>query len=164
MSYLNVVGILKESQQLLEANRQLQKQSQQLQRLTDELRQAYGQLQALDQQKDELLYTITHELRTPLTSIRALAEILADNPDLETEERERFQRTISREAERLTRLISLVLDLEKYESGQAQLAPTPSRWPTWCRKPPKPWRSWRASAALRCTSACRRPYPPARRP
>jgi signal transduction histidine kinase len=125
ISYANVVGILKESQQLLEANRQLQKQRRQLQRLTDELRQAYDQLQVLDMQKDEFLYTVTHELRTPLTSIRALAEILADNPDLETEERERFQLTISREAERLTRLISLILDLEKFESGQASLDRTP---------------------------------------
>jgi len=125
ISYDNVVGILKESQQLLEANRQLQKQSRQLQRLTDELRQAYDQLQVLDMQKDEFLYTVTHELRTPLTSIRALAEILADNPDLEEDERQRFQLTISREAERLTRLISLILDLEKFESGQASLDRTP---------------------------------------
>jgi Na+/proline symporter/signal transduction histidine kinase len=125
ISYDSVVGILKESQQLLEANRQLQKQSRQLQRLTDELRQAYDQLQLLDMQKDEFLYTVTHELRTPLTSIRALAEILADNPELEVEERERFQLTIGREAERLTRLISLVLDLEKFESGQASLDRTP---------------------------------------
>ena len=97
INYDNVVGILRESQQLLEANRQLQKQSRQLQRLTDELRAAYDQLQALDQRKDEFLYTVTHELRTPLTSIRALAEILADNPDLEEAERQRFQLTISRE-------------------------------------------------------------------
>ena len=125
ISYGQVVGILKESQQLLEANRQLHKQSRQLQRLTTELRQAYEQLQALDQQKDEFLYTVTHELRTPLTSIRALAEILADHPDLDAAERLRFQLTIGREAERLTRLISLVLDLEQYESGQAHLTRAP---------------------------------------
>ena len=125
ISYDSVVGILKESQQLLEANRELQKQSRQLQRLTDELRAAYDQLQALDQRKDEFLYTVTHELRTPLTSIRALAEILADNPELEELERQKFQLTIGREAERLTRLISLVLDLEKFESGQATLSRAP---------------------------------------
>ena len=125
ISYDNVVGILRESQQLLEANRQLQKQSRQLQRLTDELRVAYDQLQALDHRKDEFLYTVTHELRTPLTSIRALAEILVDNPDLPEAERENFQLTIGREAERLTRLISLVLDLEKFESGQATLERVP---------------------------------------
>ncbi|WP_035566399.1 sensor histidine kinase [Hymenobacter sp. IS2118] len=129
INYDNVVGMLRESQQLLEANRQLQKQSRQLQRLSDELRQAYDQLQALDQRKDEFLYTVTHELRTPLTSIRALAEILADNPDLDEAERQRFQLTISREAERLTRLISLVLDLEKFESGQATLERLPMAVP-----------------------------------
>ena len=121
ISYDRVVGILKESQQLLEANRQLQKQKGQLERLTSELRQAYAQLQDLDQQKDEFLYTVTHELRTPLTSIRALSEILADNPELDDEERGHFQATISKEAERLSRLITLVLDLEKFESGQATL-------------------------------------------
>ncbi|QIL74536.1 sensor histidine kinase [Hymenobacter sp. HDW8] len=121
ISFDNVVGILKESQQVLEANRQLQKQSRQLQRLTDDLRDAYTQLQELDMRKDEFLYTVTHELRTPLTSIRALSEILSDNPEIEEEERLRFLHTITRESERLSRLITLVLDLEKYESGKATL-------------------------------------------
>ncbi|MBC6990170.1 sensor histidine kinase [Hymenobacter sp. BT491] len=125
ISFDNVVGILRESQQLLEANRQLQKQSRQLQNLTADLRDAYTQLQELDMRKDEFLYTVTHELRTPLTSIRALSEILSDNPDLEEEERLRFQHTITKEAERLSRLITLVLDLEKFESGKATLERAP---------------------------------------
>jgi signal transduction histidine kinase len=28
--------------------------------------------------------SVTHELRTPLTSIRALAELMRDDPDMET--------------------------------------------------------------------------------
>ncbi|QNH60596.1 sensor histidine kinase [Hymenobacter sediminicola] len=125
ISFDNVVGILKESQQLLEANRQLQKQQRQLQRLTQQLQAAYDQLQELDQHKDEFLYTVTHELRTPLTSIRALSEILSDNPDLDDEERQRFLLTITKESERLSRLITLVLDLEKFESGKATLEKSP---------------------------------------
>ncbi|GAA4387213.1 sensor histidine kinase [Hymenobacter koreensis] len=122
ISYDNVVGALRESQQLLEANRKLRKQSHQLQRLTEELQEAYNRLRELDQQKDEFLYTVTHELRTPLTSIRALSEILFDNnADIEEEERLRFLQTITRESERLSRLITLVLDLEKFESGKAVL-------------------------------------------
>ncbi|MBT9392496.1 sensor histidine kinase [Hymenobacter sp. NST-14] len=121
ISFDNVVGILRESQQLLEANRQLQKQQRQLQGLTGQLQQAYDQLRELDQHKDEFLYTVTHELRTPLTSIRALSEILTDNPDLDEPDRQRFLLTITRESERLSRLITLVLDLEKYESGRATL-------------------------------------------
>ncbi|GAB2967725.1 ATP-binding protein [Hymenobacter coalescens] len=125
MSFDHVVGVLRESQLLLEANRELRKQQRQLQRLTEELQSAYDKLQELDQQKDEFLYTVTHELRTPLTSIRALSEILYDNPDLDEAERQRFQGTITKETERLSRLISLVLDLEKFESGKATLERTP---------------------------------------
>lgn len=121
VTFENVVGALRESQQLVEANRQLRKQQRELQRLTSQLQGAYDQLRQLDHLKDEFLYTVTHELRTPLTSIRALAEILADDPELEEPDRSRFLLTITREAERLSRLITLVLDLEKFESGKATL-------------------------------------------
>jgi signal transduction histidine kinase len=64
--------------------------------------------------------TVTHELRTPLTSIRAFSEILLANPDVELVERKRFLGIITRETERLTRLINQVLDLAKIESGRAE--------------------------------------------
>ncbi len=121
VTFEGVVGALRESQQLVEANRQLRRQQRELQRLTTELQTAYHQLQGLDQLKDEFLSTVTHELRTPLTSIRALAEILYDVPDLQDPERSRFLLTITRESDRLSRLITLVLDLEKFESGKATL-------------------------------------------
>jgi signal transduction histidine kinase len=63
--------------------------------------------------------TITHELRTPLTSIRAFSEILLDDPGVDPVQRTKFLDIISKEAERLTRLINQVLDLAKIESGGA---------------------------------------------
>ena len=113
-------------------------------------------------QKDEFLYTVTHELRTPLTSIRALAEILADNPDLEVEERQRFQHTIGREAERLTRLITLVLDFEKYESGQATLSVRAAgAGRAWLQEAAEAVEQLaRERGIAGCASTCRRPYPP----
>ena len=63
---------------------------------------------------------MTHELRTPLTSIRAFSEILHDNPQLDTAQREQFLGIIIKESERLTRLINQVLDLAKIESGNAE--------------------------------------------
>lgn len=65
--------------------------------------------------------TVTHELRTPMTSIRALSEILYDNPDMEMDERQTFLNTVVKETERISRLISQVLDLEKFEAGKVQL-------------------------------------------
>jgi len=64
---------------------------------------------------------VAHELRTPLTAIRMQAEIIHDDDTMEEEDRERFLSNIISDCERLTRLISNVLDLEKYESGSQDL-------------------------------------------
>ena len=61
------------------------------------------------------------EIKTPpLTSIRALSEMLFDDPDIALEDRSRFLGIIVKETERLTRLVNQVLDLAKIESGHAQ--------------------------------------------
>jgi len=62
---------------------------------------------------------VTHELRTPLTSIRAFTEILVDRPSMDPGQRNEFLGIITKEAERLTRLINRVLDLAKIESDKA---------------------------------------------
>jgi signal transduction histidine kinase len=92
-----------------------------LTKTSNELKNANELLKNMDEQKDEFLYTVTHELRTPLSSIRALSEILYDNPDLTEEEKEQFLATIVHETERLSHLISQVLRLEKFESGRQRL-------------------------------------------
>lgn len=121
----DVLSMLRESQQVISMNRELRRKSQELSRATHELQAANERLRQVDQLKDEFLYTVTHELRTPLTSIRAFSEILHDNPELSEEERQQFLATIIRETERLTRLITQVLDLEKFESGKETLAMQP---------------------------------------
>jgi Na+/proline symporter/nitrogen-specific signal transduction histidine kinase len=116
----DVMEILDEASQVRAYSRELERKSRELEAATAELRAANARLQELDQLKDEFVSTVSHELRTPLTSIRAVAEILLDNPELEPGERERFLETIAHEAQRLTRLINQVLDLAKLESGRAE--------------------------------------------
>jgi Na+/proline symporter/signal transduction histidine kinase len=113
-----VMEILDEASQVIEYSRELEVKSRELEAATAELRAAYERLQELDRLKDEFLTTVTHELRTPLTSIRSFSEILFDNPDLETAERQRYLGIVIKESERLTRLINQVLDLAKIEGGQ----------------------------------------------
>jgi signal transduction histidine kinase len=116
-----VLRILQESQQMIELNKELRRKSSELQKATEQLTQANEQLREMDQVKDEFLYTVTHELRTPLTSIRAMAEIVHDNPDMPDEEKMQFLSGVIRETERLSHLITQVLNLERYESGRQKL-------------------------------------------
>lgn len=85
---------------------------------TQELELANRRLQELDQLKSRFLSTVSHELRSPLTSIKAFAEILLDSPTPDAETRERFLQIINKETDRLSRLISDLLDLVKIESGR----------------------------------------------
>jgi Na+/proline symporter/signal transduction histidine kinase len=116
-----VLSIVKESQQVLELNKELKKKSTELSKATEQLTEVNEQLMKIDVLKDEFLYTVTHELRTPLTSIRALSEILFDNPDIEEEQRQYYLEGIVKEIERLSHLITQVLNLERYESGRQKL-------------------------------------------
>ncbi len=122
ISINEVVNILKESQEVINLNKRLKTQSQELRAITAELQNANDELKRVSGIKDDFLYTVTHELRTPLTSIRTQSEILLDmNDALNENERQQFLQTIVRDCERLTRLITDVLDLEKFESGNQQL-------------------------------------------
>jgi len=102
---------------ILDETRQVIRYSHELERATSDLKAANERLKELDRLKDEFISTVTHELRTPLTSVRSLAEILHDNPDLEKKQHQQFAEIIIKESERLTRLISKVLDVQKIESG-----------------------------------------------
>ncbi len=117
LSLGEVMAILDETRQVIAYSRALEQKSAELETATAELRAANERLHELDRLKDDFVSTVTHELRTPLTSVRAFAEILRDNPDVEGEQRQQFLGIIVKESERLTRLINQVLDFQKLESG-----------------------------------------------
>jgi signal transduction histidine kinase len=120
LSIEEVREILDEASQVVVYSHRLEQKSRELEAATEELRRANERLTELDRLKDDFVSTITHELRTPLTSIRAFTQILLENPQVELEQRSRFLGIITKESERLTRLINQVLDLSKIESGKAE--------------------------------------------
>jgi Na+/proline symporter/nitrogen-specific signal transduction histidine kinase len=111
--------ILDEASQVVMYSHRLEQKSGELEAATAELRAANERLKELDRLKDEFVSTVTHELRTPLTSIRAFCEILREDPNVDLVQRRKFLDIITKESERLTRLINQVLDLSKIESGKA---------------------------------------------
>ena len=115
-----VLDILDEATQVRAYSRQLESKQSELEAATSELREANERLRELDRMKDDFISTVTHELRTPLTTIRAMSEMLHDDPRMALEDRMRFFGIILSEAERLTRLINQILDMAKLESGRAE--------------------------------------------
>jgi signal transduction histidine kinase len=112
--------ILDEASQVVVYSHRLDQKSHELEAATAELREANERLKELDRLKDDFVSTVSHELRTPLTSIRAFSQILLEEPELELEQRKKFLGIITKETERLTRLINQMLDLSKLESGRAE--------------------------------------------
>ena len=116
----DVLRILDETSQLRAHSLELEEKSASLERATAELRAANEQLKSLDSLKDDFMSSVTHELRTPLTSIRALAELMRDDPKIDLAQRKQFIDIIVSETERLSRLVNQVLDMAKIESGHAE--------------------------------------------
>jgi signal transduction histidine kinase len=71
----------------------------------------------LAQLKSDFASNVSHELKTPLTSIRMYAEMLEQGIAATPEDRQRYERVIIRESERLGRLIANILDFSRVERG-----------------------------------------------
>jgi two-component system sensor histidine kinase KdpD len=71
-----------------------------------------------DRLKSALLSSVSHDLRTPLAGIKAAASsLLQDDVQWGEEDRRAFIADIDAEADRLTRLVSNLLDLSRIEAG-----------------------------------------------
>jgi signal transduction histidine kinase len=81
----------------------------------------------VDAMKSQLLSTVSHELRTPLASIKGFATTLL-RQDVEWDEtnRREFLSIIDEESDRLSELISNLLDMSRIEAGtlRIELEPT----------------------------------------
>ncbi len=116
----DVMRILEETSQIRAYSQALEEKSRSLEQATAELRAANEQLKSLDRLKDDFMSSVTHELRTPLTSIRALAELMRDDPKMDPAQRQEFVAIVVTETERLSRLVNQVLDMAKIESGHGE--------------------------------------------
>lgn len=90
----------------------------------DRLRATNTELERLSNAKSDFVSMISHEFRTPLTSIQGYSELIRTE-DLAAEEVATFAGMINEGAVRLARMIGNVLDLDRFEAGQAHLNSRP---------------------------------------
>jgi signal transduction histidine kinase len=80
------------------------------------------QLAEVDRTRRDLVANASHELRTPITALQAMLENLVDG--VEQPDRDAL-RALLRQVERLSRLVSQLLDLSRLESGGMTLERRP---------------------------------------
>src|SRR5206468_7009970 len=70
----------------------------------------------------ELVSTVAHELRSPLTSVKGFtATLLAKWDRFNDDQKKLMLQTVNSDADRVTRLISELLDVSRIEAGRLEL-------------------------------------------
>jgi PAS domain S-box-containing protein len=76
----------------------------------------------VDRMKTEFVALVSHELRTPLTSIRGFTDLILDmGDDVLHPQVKDYVHIVQQNAERLTTLVTNVLDLTRVEAGRVEL-------------------------------------------
>ena len=77
----------------------------------------------LDQSRKSFVANVSHELRSPMTCIQGYVQGMLDGT-IREDEREKYLGTVLSETQRLTKLVSELLDLSRFESGKLPLEKT----------------------------------------
>jgi signal transduction histidine kinase len=88
-------------------------------------RTAMEQLERVNRAKSEFVSIVSHEFRTPLTGIQGFSEMMRDEGLTLAEMRE-YAGDINKDAQRLNRLITEMLDLDRMEAGRMTLHREPA--------------------------------------
>lgn len=83
-------------------------------------RAAVVELERLNRAKSDFVSIVSHEFRTPLTGIQGFSEMM-QSEDLTLDEMREYAGDINKDAHRLNRMITEMLDLDKMESGRMEL-------------------------------------------
>ena len=78
------------------------------------------EIRQIERMKSTFVSTVSHELRTPLTSIKGFITTLMDDTEemYDIETRQEFYEIINSECDRLTRLITDLLNVSRIEAGR----------------------------------------------
>lgn len=85
------------------------------------------ELRRLQRIREDFVANVSHELRTPITAIRGYAETLRGGALSDVENAPQMVEIIHRQSERLSELVTDLLDLSRLDAGELALHPTQVR-------------------------------------
>ena len=91
--------------------------------MVEKLYQSNEEIESLENRRRQFIADVSHELRTPLTTINGVIQGIK-NDMIAEEEKEKGMQLVSKETNRLIRLVNENLDYEKIRSNQVKLMKT----------------------------------------
>jgi signal transduction histidine kinase len=80
----------------------------------------------LDRERSDLVATVAHELRSPLTGVKGFVQALLNRWDrLNDEQKKLMLTTVHADSDRLSRLITELLDVARLDTGRLSMHPRP---------------------------------------
>lgn len=94
-------------------------------RVAISLRSGRGR-ERLDRERSDLVATVAHELRSPLTGVKGFVQAMLNRWDkLSDEQKKLMLTTVNADSDRLSRLITELLDVARLDTGRLSLYPRP---------------------------------------
>lgn len=88
-----------------------------LERLRERVEGSFRVAKAAESRKNELVAYLAHDIKTPLTSVIGYLALLAEEPDLSSEKRERFASCALDKARRLDGMMDEFFEITRYNLG-----------------------------------------------
>jgi len=86
-----------------------------------ELKQRTLEAQLAEQRKNELVMYLAHDIRTPLTSVIGYLNLIAEVPDMPTEQRAKYVNITLDKAYRLEKMINEFFEITRYNTQQISI-------------------------------------------
>lgn len=89
--------------------------------LANSLNEMASSLEAIEENRKSFVSNVSHELKTPMTTIGGFVDGILDGT-IPPEKHKHYLRLVSREVDRLARLVRSMLNISKYEAGELELS------------------------------------------